>query len=99
MPYYHIKCNGKISILRRKCNKCGKKWPFMALLRYPQPSDITKHAWGEKKPTTYAKWADKYPFVNVIARLLPNWPKWARILSTSIIILIVILVFIYFTIY
>lgn len=93
MPYYHKHCNGKISILRRRCSKCGKKWPISALFRYPLPKDMTKFIVGTKKgPTTYMKWVDKVPLMNVIPRALPNWPRWARVLVVCILIGIVVLI-------
>ena len=90
MPYYHKKCNGKISILRRKCTKCGKTWPISAWFQYPPPKDMTKFIVPVKEPGTYAKWGDRVPFVGVIARALPNWPRWARILVLCILIGLVI---------
>lgn len=80
MAYYHKHCEGRISILRRRCSKCGKKWPISVWFVYPPPRDMTKFiVEGRKEPTTYARWADKVPLVNVIPRMLPNWPRWARI--------------------
>jgi len=88
MPYYHKKCNGKISLWSRKCSKCGKVWPISAWFKYPPPRDMTKFIVeaGKKKPQRYAGWADRLPFVNVVARILPNWPRWARILTFSIVL-------------
>ena len=91
MPYYHKKCNGRISILRRRCTKCGKTWPISAWFQYPPPKDMTKFI-VEKEPATYAKWGDRIPFVSVIATRLPNWPRWARILFTCILVAIIIVI-------
>jgi len=91
MPYYHKKCNGRISILRRRCSKCGKTWPISAWFRYPPPRDMTKYIVEQKAEPSYAKWADKIPFVSVIPKLLPNWPRWARILVLGILIAVVVI--------
>lgn len=97
MPYYHKKDNGKIGLWSRKCSKCGKRWPVSAWFQYPPPKDMTKYIMERAgEPTTYASWADRVPLANVIPRLLPNWPRWARILVlcalVGVIILIVVLI-------
>lgn len=99
MPYYHLKCGGKIRLWSRKCSKCGYKWPLSALFIYPPPRNMTKFIVErkERKPVTYAKWADRYPLVNVVARALPNWPRWARILSVCLFLLVIVLLFIFIT--
>lgn len=99
MPYYHTKDNGKIGLLSRKCSKCGKRWPIMAWFKYPPPEDMTKFIIErrEKVPATYSKWADRYPFVNIIARSLPNWPRWARILSVCLLLLVIVLLYLFIT--
>lgn len=89
MPYHHINCGGKISILRRRCSKCGKKWPRKAWFQYPVPPDMVMVPKGSKvlkrHKLTYAKWATKYPGVAEFASRLPRWPRWARILTAVII--------------
>ena len=97
MPYYHKKDSGKIGLLSRKCSKCGKRWPIMALFKYPPPKDMTRYIIEPKGPPTYAKWADRFPFVNVIASLLPNWPRWARILTVCLLLLVIALLLVYIT--
>jgi hypothetical protein len=93
MAYYHKKCNGRISILRRKCTKCGKTWPISAWFQYPPPKDMTRFiVETRKEPTSYAKWGDRFPFVGIIARALPNWPRWARILVLCILIALVVVI-------
>lgn len=90
MPYYHLKCGGEIGILRRKCKKCGKKWPFWVWFQYPLPKDISMFYLGKskergvKKPRRYPKWTSKFPLATDVANLLPDWPRWARILTTVI---------------
>ncbi len=99
MSYYHKKDNGKIGLWNRKCSKCGKTWPISAWFKYPAPSDMTKFIieTKEKKFTTYSKWADKLPGVGAIAELLPDWPRWARILVTVILVVVVACLIIFIT--
>ena len=93
MPYYHKGCNGRIGLFSRKCSKCGKRWPISAWFQYPPPRDMTKFiVESRKEPTTYSKWADKLPFVNVIPRVLPNWPRWARILVLCVLVALVVII-------
>jgi len=93
MAYYHKKCNGRISILSRRCSKCGKRWPISVWFQYPLPRDMTKFIIeAGKEPGTYAKWADKVPFANIIPRALPNWPRWARILVLITLIAIIVII-------
>ena len=91
LKYYHYKCGGRISILRRRCKKCGKKWPLNVLWQYPLPFDIAMTATERRKilkkgTTSYARWADKYPYVGEFASRLPKWPRWARILSAILVL-------------
>jgi len=84
--YYHEECGGLISILRRKCKKCGKTWGPKVWVQYPTPWDMYLSKGKSKfrlkrRITSYAKWADKYPSVAGFAGRLPNWPRWARILT------------------
>lgn len=93
MPYYHKHCDGKISILRRKCSKCGKKWPISAWFQYPPPRDMSRYIVERQAGlTTYSKWIDKVPLANIIPKALPNWPRWARILILCILIGIVVVI-------
>lgn len=93
MAYYHKHCNGKIGMLSRKCSKCGKRWPISAWFQYPTPQDMTKFIIEKaNEPTTYSKWVDKVPLANTIPRMLPNWPRWARLLILCLLIGIVVFI-------
>lgn len=95
MPYYHTKDRGRIQFWRRKCTKCGKKWPWYTLFALRPPKDMAYYFEPpmpkiQKGKTSYAKWVDKYPGAPVLASRLPNWPRWARILSAVVFISLVI---------
>lgn len=98
MPYYHIKDNGRIHFWRRKCSICGRKWPISALFSLNVPEGMTRFRPVVKVPgtkegkATYANWADRIPGVGFIARKLPNWPRWARILAVVTFIGLIIVV-------
>lgn len=98
MPYYHVDCGGIIGLWTRKCHKCGNKWPFGVLFKYPYPEDMffqktKRKSLIGKGETSYAKWADSAPPGTAeFASHLPNWPRWARILSLVVVILLVALI-------
>lgn len=88
MIYVHTKCGGEIDPKKRVCTKCKKKWNRFSF--YFDPSGIRPRS-GEsslyppkKDRQKYAKWADRTPGAKIIPSLLPNWPRWARILSTVV---------------
>lgn len=87
MPFYHTKCGGDISFWRRRCKKCGKKWGIVAFFVTdssvrPGKSFEKAAKTPKRKPTSYAKWGDRWLGVPTVASHLPNWPKWARVLTT-----------------
>ncbi|KKN24484.1 hypothetical protein LCGC14_0894240 [marine sediment metagenome] len=90
MPYYHIKCGGRVSLFTRKCRKCKKKWPWAVYTMVRLPKDMVWSAKDLIKPrkgeTKYARWADKIPGVSLVAGGLPNWPRWARIVTGLILL-------------
>ena len=95
MPYYHKKDGGKISLLSRKCSKCGKIWSISALFIYPPPKDMTKYI-IEPRGSTFSKGSKKLfkiPGVEVIAQGLPNWPRWVRILSACLLLFGIVCLF------
>jgi len=87
MPYYHRGCNGVVPMkIPIKCKHCGKKWPAHTMFAPKPPKDMyfamqPKHL--PKGDTKYAKWGDNIPGVSAVASHLPNWPRWARVLAGS----------------
>lgn len=104
MPYYHNKCGGEIRWfsflpIPPKCKKCGKRWNPLIIYGPPR-KDMTFAVpiLAIKKGTTsYAGWADKLPGVSLLASRLPNWPRWARILS--LLVLVTILSFVFYLLF
>ena len=98
MEFYHTVCGGSIDTKSRSCLKCKKRWSWFSFkftlteIR-PIPATLAKEkpkALRIKPGTTsYAKWGDKVPGVGAIASRLPNWPRWARHLTTAILIAVV----------
>lgn len=95
MPYFHKGCNGEIGWkppwpIPPRCKKCGKRWSPLVIYKPIPPKDMTfvvtpspKKLVKEiqRQQTSYAKWGDKIPFVPSIAGRLPNWPRWARLIT------------------
>jgi len=68
---------------------------------YPPPKDMVYHKKERKLPnwalskskTSYAKWADSAPpGVAEFASRLPNWPRWARVLSVIVLALVLAII-------
>lgn len=90
MPYYHSHCGGEIKWypllpIPPRCTKCRKKWSPLVLYGLPPrdmvylvPESKIRIAKGK---TSYAKWGDRIPFVDLLASRLPNWPRKFRILT------------------
>lgn len=79
--YTHTKCGGTIDIRHRSCLKCKKRWSIIDFVIDPvgiRPILIKEEVSTKKR--TYASWADKLPYVGIVAGVLPNWPRWLRIL-------------------
>lgn len=91
--YIHKKCKGEVSFWSRKCDRCGKRWgPWTWLIasrdmkRVSVPVSARKASFMRRQATSYAKWLDKFgstPFAAsiAVASALPNWPRWARLLT------------------
>lgn len=97
MIYTHTKCGGMIDPKKRQCLRCKRKWNRFSFWFDPSgirptageyPPDMVK---PKKERQRYAKWAEGTPGARLIPSLLPNWPRWARILSTVLFITAVVL--------
>jgi len=88
MSYLHVGCGGTVDVRKRTCTKCSKKWGRVGFLTN---TEITMGTTREEMllrlkkkgvgtTTSYSSWADKYPFVSLVARNLPNWPRRYRLL-------------------
>lgn len=93
MQYEHVHCGGTIDTKKRQCTKCKKKFgriEFYTNLTEIRPvkSSVEEKLQSKlvrKEVTSYAKWADRLPFVSQFASKLPSWPRWARIVSTFVV--------------
>ena len=94
MRYIHIKCGGTIDIKTRTCTGCKKHWNLFAwwttATEIRPVREIPTQKAGDRvirvQRKQYASWANRLPGVSTIASGLPNWPRWARILSTLVVI-------------
>lgn len=89
MPYIHTHCGGEVNFWTRRCKKCGKKcasvFSYFSLI--PPKNMIFDPRYEVKHgKTSYAKFGDRVPGAGLIASWLPNWPRWARILTAIIIV-------------
>ncbi len=93
--YIHAHCGGVVK--GRKCLRCGKKWNIISFWVDPsgiRPQIMNREEYEKKsgakvtvkKGATYAKWADKLPGVSTVASRLPNWPRWARLLTAGLLV-------------
>ena len=96
MKYKHIECGGEISPWKMRCLKCGKHWWNPLALVYTKgirpmsTKEYTKLKTQElldrKKRVTPPKWADRAPGAAILPALLPNWPRWMRILFSLVVL-------------
>jgi len=100
--FQHTACGGDIDTKTKTCTRCKKHWNWFtwwmtATEIRPVPERTrpgTLKVAGRKKPirVQYASWGDRLPGVGAIAGRLPNWPRWARIVSTLVVIGIVVVI-------
>ena len=95
MDLFHVGCGGEIDVKKRQCLKCKHKWGRMAFLTTPNEiRQVVKSkaarasALRQKvdKPTRHAKWAENIPGATLLPSMLPSWPRWARLLSTAVVL-------------
>jgi hypothetical protein len=92
MPLIHVDCGGVISFWSRRCETCGKVWPPKTLLSPIPPTDMYfipslpgKEGVGDPRlPTT----KDIPSLTKGLVSRLPKWPRWARILTVVILLVI-----------
>lgn len=106
MRFIHTKCGGEIDVKKRQCTKCKHKWNPISFRLDPTGIRMMVDRKGRPVPggedvkklkKKYAPWADKVPGTGKFAGLLPNWPRWARVLSTAAFVVVVALI-IYFVV-
>ena len=101
LEYSHVGCGGMIDKKAKQCTRCKHKWGFFSFYLNAgeiRPVKINRKAAKEatriaiksraqqKRDTKHPKWAERTPGATVLPKLLPNWPRWARILSSIIVI-------------
>ena len=98
MRYIHTKCGGNIDIETKTCARCKKHWNlftwWMTATEIRPIAEIPTRKIGNKTLRVprkqYSSWADRLPGVSTIASGLPNWPRWARILSTLVVVGVIV---------
>jgi hypothetical protein len=83
----HTLCNGEIDTKTRTCLKCGYIWSRSHFFLDPYGiRPIIVHT--ETEPTTYWTFIDKIPimgpYATEVAKRLPNWPRWLRVVSVVV---------------
>ena len=98
MRYVHTKCSGTIDLKKRQCLKCGRKWNRLSLWLDPkeirpvtEPGDMRPKRSRQEEITTIQQLiSERIPggkyAVFVANHYLPNWPTWARVLSTLLVL-------------
>ena len=98
MRFYHTKCGGEIDVKKRQCTRCKKRWDPIWFRFDPTGIRPLVDRKGKPLPEKYQKWVDKskkYSLTTKVVSRLPKWPRWARIL-TSVIVIAIVIVIIYF---
>ena len=102
MSFIHVGCGGVIDVKERQCLKCKHKWGRLTFLTTPNEirqvtdSRAVKAAALRKKtyqPAKHLGGLGKVPGVSIIASLLPNWPRWARILLVVVVVVVVVVAY------
>ena len=99
MPVQHVDCGGIIDTKKRQCTRCKHKWGLLdfwfntgEIRPIIESKTVRAEAIRRKtyEPKKHAKWAEKVPGATVLPKYLPNWPRWARILSTLVFLAVVV---------
>ncbi len=91
MEFTHNNCGGRIDTGKRTCLRCKRHWNILAFqfntsITMIQPTRGERERIRKMKVSDTPKWADRLPGVGAVANFLPNWPRWARLLSTCLVI-------------
>lgn len=87
MKPYHVGCGGEI--INKQCQRCKKRWNPVSYLTTPNEIRLmpgepkVRAAFDKKTGTGVPKTAQEF------ASLLPKWPRWARILTVVVILLVI----------
>ena len=98
MKFIHTACGGTIDVKTKTCTGCKKHWNWftwwMTATEIRPVATLPSRKVGNRTSRVnrkqYASWGNKVPGVAAIAGVLPNWPRWARILVTLVVFGIVI---------
>ena len=100
MQYIHTVCGGLIDTKTKTCTRCHKHWNGLTwwltateIRPIPEKQDRPKGIPYRRDTgikTQYASWGNKVPGVGTIASGLPNWPRWARVVATVVVVGVVV---------
>ncbi len=95
MKYIHAHCKGEIDVRKKRCLGCSKKWNLISfwldssgIRPVVEKEDIRlameRRAQKEESATLSRLIQERVPGSRIMVKLLPNWPRWARILSAAV---------------
>ena len=86
MRFEHIGCGGEIDTRAKQCLKCKHKWSYLAFMFTPYEIRQIKET-----PSAIVK-PSKFDWMTPenVARHLPKWPKWVRVLSVVVVLALVV---------
>lgn len=105
MRFTHTKCGGEIDVKKRQCRRCKKKWDPISFRFDPVGIRAMVDKKGRPLPDRQVKSKPEeldplarklmfifgVPYLDTVISKLPKWPRWARILTTVVIVGLVIL--------
>lgn len=105
MRFYHTKCGGEIDVKKRQCKRCKKKWDPISFKLDPIGIRVMRDKMGRPLPDKHQKtlevqepaiprwmkFAVGVPYLDTVVSKLPRWPRWARILTTAVVLGLIIL--------